>query len=623
MDQGENTAAIDPKSPERIAIDPQREPAQAYGPWNPGIESTLPAEFLPLATVFSPANVSSSITELKEINGFCGLALERLSAFKPARLALHEVLIRVMADLSVPDGEKYEDLGINFRQMTATIMGKYIAPELAAITSLFEQWKREATDFLDRAQGAAASDIERPELPKSNTSRWSKLFLPSRNKVPVRAVTRIPEDADLVRIDGWRKKAQSTERAFERTCYQALATTAEAIFAVHGRLTNDRKLVTSIALRLVCNDYGSFAVGEYLAPLFLNAARGEGYHFLPAQPHPLVMNVKGASASGKSTMRPLQKQLAARLGVNWEHFALISPDIWRKYLLDYASLGPARRYAGALTGAEVAIIDQKLDRYMGQKGRIDQLPHLLIDRFRFDSFAQEPDEEDGSRLLTRFGSDVFMFFMITPPEATIERAWTRGQQFGRYKAVDDLLAHNVEAYSGIPDLFFTWALRQNKRVHFEFLDNSVGEGHRPRTIAFGLNGRMNILDLTCLLDIDRYRNVNIDAQTPADIYTIPSSRYVAKNPEFLKRCLRRIPTLIFAEQQTGQIYARIANGKLNYWNMRVYQRAVLDDDTRAAFESVASPAQGGASISLDDNDRLDPHQNLTLGQWGGVCGSTA
>src|SRR5215467_7735 len=623
MDQGKRIEAIDTMSPERIATDPPPESARAYGPWNPGIESTLPAEFLPLATVFNLTNVSSSLIELKEINSFCGLALERLSTFKPARLALHEVLIRVMADLSVPDGEKYEDLGINFRQMTATIMGKYIAPELAAITSLFEQWKREATDFLDRAQGAAASDIERPELPKSNTSRWSKLFLPSRNKVPVRAVTRIPEDADLVRIDGWRKKAQSTERAFERTCYQALATTAEAIFAVHGRLTNDRKLVTSIALRLVCNDYGSLVVGEYLAPIFLNAARREGYRFLPAQSHPLVMNVKGASASGKSTMRPLQRQLAAQLGVNWEHFALISPDIWRKYLLDYASLGPARRYAGALTGAEVAIIDEKLDRYMGQKGEIDQLPHLLIDRFRFDSFAQEPDEEEGSRLLTRFGSDVFMFFMITPPEATIERAWTRGEKFGRYKAVDDLLAHNVEAYSGIPGLFFTWALRQEKRVHFEFLDNSVVEGYRPRTVAFGLNGRMNILDLTGLLDIDRYRNVNIDAQTPADIYTIPSSRYVAKNPEFLKRCLRRIPTLIFAEQQTGQIYARIANGKLNYWNMRVYQRAVLDDDTRAAFESVASPAQGGASISLDDNDRLDPHQNLTLGQWGGVCGSTA
>src|SRR5215471_13264757 len=132
MDQGKRIEGIDTTSPERIAIDPPGESAQPYAPWNPGIESALPNEFLPLATVFSSANVSSGLTELKEINSFCGLPLERLSTFKPARLALHEVLIRVMADLSVPDGEQYGDLGINFRQMTAMIMGKYIAPELAA-----------------------------------------------------------------------------------------------------------------------------------------------------------------------------------------------------------------------------------------------------------------------------------------------------------------------------------------------------------------------------------------------------------------------------------------------------------------------------------------------------------
>jgi hypothetical protein len=257
---------------------------------------------------------------------------------------------------------------------------------------------------------------------------------------------------------------------------------------------------------------------------------------------------------------------------------------------------------------------------MSYKDRLGQLPHLVIDRFRFDSFA--PDEEDGSRLLTRFGSDVYMFFMITPPEATIERAWKRGEQFGRYKAVDDLLAHNVEAYSGIPDLFFTWIRRQDKRVHFEFLDNGVAEGLKPRTVAFGLNGRMTILDLTCLLDIDRYRNVNISAQTPDAIYASPSSRFAARNPAFLKQCLRSIPAVIFAEQQTGRVWARIASGKLTCLNRRVYDLAVRDDDTRAAFESVAGSVPQDSSVSPGNNDgRLDPNQCMTLGQWGEHCGS--
>ena len=81
------------------------------------------------------------------------------------------------------------------------------------------------------------------------------------------------------------------------------------------------------------------------------------------------MNTKGASAAGKSTMRPEQKMLADRIGVAWSDFALISPDIWRKQLLDYASLGAAYKYGGACTSEELSIIDQKLDRYMARKAR--------------------------------------------------------------------------------------------------------------------------------------------------------------------------------------------------------------------------------------------------------------
>ncbi len=133
-----------------------------------------------------------------------------------------------------------------------------------------------------------------------------------------------------------------------------------------------------------------------------------------------------------------------------------------------------------LAGHELEIVDQKLDRYMARKAAEGRMSHLLIDRFRFDSFAAGSDAEAGSNLLTRFGRVVYLFFMITPPEATVERAWKRGERLGRYKAVDDLLAHNVEAYTGMPRLFFTWAQRKDKRVLFEFLDNC---GKRRRDTA--------------------------------------------------------------------------------------------------------------------------------------------
>ena len=108
-------------------------------------------------------------------------------------------------------------------------------------------------------------------------------------------------------------------------------------------------------------------------------------------------------------------------------------------------------------------------------------------------------------MLTRFGDLVYMFFMITPPEMTVERAWTRGLKVGRYKAVEDLLAHNIEAYAGMPELFFTWALIAGKKVHYEFLDNSVAAGRPPRTVAFGWNGEMTVLDIESMIDIERFR----------------------------------------------------------------------------------------------------------------------
>src|SRR6478672_4106012 len=119
------------------------------------------------------------------------------------------------------------------------------------------------------------------------------------------------------------------------------------------------------------------------------------------------------------------------------------------------------------------------------------------------------DSKAAVSLSSDSGYLVYMFFLITPPEMTVERAWKRGLQVGRYKAVEDLLAHNVEAYTGMPELFFTWALDARRRVHYEFLDNSVPAGDRPLTVAFGWNGEMTILDVKRMLDVDRFRKIDI------------------------------------------------------------------------------------------------------------------
>ena len=240
------------------------------------------------------------------------------------------------------------------------------------------------------------------------------------------------------------------------------------------------------------------------------------------------------------------------------------------------------------------------------------MSHLLIDRFRFDSFVLEPDREEGSNLLTRFGHLIYMFFVITPPDATVERAWQRGLKFGRYKAVDDLLDHNVEAFTGMPDLFFTWALRPDKQVHFEFLDNSVPIGHQPRTVAFGWNDEINILDVGRMIDVDRFRKININADTPSEVYSLGTDK-PEDNLAFLQQCAERLPVVNFADWQSGQTYARLEDGSPDWCSKKLLKQAQKDPATRAGLaalgiDAAACTSSNGPTSLLDEK----PH---TLGAW--------
>jgi hypothetical protein len=422
----------------------------------------------------------------------------------------------------------------------------------------------------------------------------------------------------------WESRVHTAADALHKAAYRALIKVVSALLIRHGELWGSRELVTAIATDVACNDFGADQIGELIAPWLIDAAESEGYTLLPRQEKPFVMNTKGASASGKSTLRPLQKKLAGDIGVNWSDFALISPDIWRKQLLDYGTLGTAYRYGGSFTAEELQIVDQKLDRYMAHKAEQGGMSHLLIDRFRFDSFAPDSDEA-GSNLLTRFGRVVYLFFMVTPPESLVERAWKRGLDVGRYKAVDDTLAHAVEAYSGMPQLFFTWIQRTDKQVHFEFLDNSVQLGEQPRTIAFGWNDTLNVLDVKCLLDVERYRRVDINATAPEFLYSDRSLLLPEHNTAFLRQCLDRFREINVAAQATGRIYVRLVDGKPVWVDRGMLAQAGADPDTRAGLRSVA-PSIFDAELPHPDRpmhlqQMIGDGRIPTLGRWGSADSS--
>src|SRR6202167_2274974 len=121
-----------------------------FGPWNPGISSNVPEALLPLCTIFRPHYVFTSLAAASELSDLIGFAAAEIVAIRPSRLALHELLIRVTADFSVPDGDKIEDLGINFRRMTRALLERHIEPQMASITAAYDSVRRAAADVIER-----------------------------------------------------------------------------------------------------------------------------------------------------------------------------------------------------------------------------------------------------------------------------------------------------------------------------------------------------------------------------------------------------------------------------------------------------------------------------------------
>ncbi|HEX4598009.1 MAG TPA: hypothetical protein VH278_09505 [Burkholderiaceae bacterium] len=613
----------------------ETEPA-TEGPWNPGIRSRLPGRLLPLSTIFRPENVFAGVERVKELRDLTGLDFSELVRFRPERIALHELLIRVTADLSVSDGSRYEDLGINFRSMVSAILSRYVQPDMQRIAAAYD----EARDALSRIILQALEGAKQPQGGPSGLERHPGLrsLLSGRIKPRVavgrEAVRREDSETSYLRqADQWEKAAAEADAVDHENelrggasgprapALRALARIWRALYGKVGNWAAASELAGSVAIDVACNEHCAKQIGRLIDQHVVEASRREGYRLLPHRNPAIVMNTKGPSASGKSTLRPLQHALADRVGADWSDFALISPDIWRKQLLEYAALGADHRYGSMLAAEELAIIDRKLDRYVAAKAERGRMTHLLIDRFRFGSFVFQP-ERAGDQLLSRFGQVIYFFFMITPPDALVERAWKRGLEVGRYKAVDDILAHGIEAYSGMPQLFLTWARRTDKSIHFEFLDNSVKMGQPPRTVAFGWNGQVFVLDVKCLMDVVRYRRVDVDATSPDQLFsdTVEQALKSEHSAEFLLQCVRQMREVIFADQRSGRVYLQIEEGRPVWVDAQALAKAVCDPHTRAGVMAVApgvldrdaAPGQAARHVA----DLLASERICTLGSWG-------
>jgi hypothetical protein len=118
----------------------------------------------------------------------------------------------------------------------------------------------------------------------------------------------------------------------------------------------------------------------------------------------------------------------------------------------------------------------------------------------------------------------------------------------------------------------------------------------------------------CLLDVDRYRRINVDARNPAEVYPGGDAMAPEHNTRFLAACVRRLPAVNFAARDSGRIYARTESGRLAWVDPEMLARALTDPETRAGILAVA-PEALGPSAPARRAEALRAADYHTLGQW--------
>jgi hypothetical protein len=127
-----------------------------------------------------------------------------------------------------------------------------------------------------------------------------------------------------------------------------------------------------------------------------------------------------------------------------------------------------------------------------------------------------------------------------------------------------------------------------------------------------------VLDVKCLLDVERYRKVNIGAASPAELFGNQELLLPERNTAFLRDCVDRFREICFADQRGGRIYLKILSGEVAWVDPEGLAQAAADPDTRAGIDAVAPAALAGPNSAPPQPLFLAHIEQIkTIGRWGG------
>src|SRR5271166_2617427 len=125
----------------------------------------------------------------------------------------------------------------------------------------------------------------------------------------------------------------------------------------------------------------------------------------------------------------------------------------------------------------------------------------------------------------------------------------------------------------------------------------------------------SFFDVRGILNIDRFRHININATCRSQVYLDCASVAASERIRFLSECVKRFPRVDFADRSSGRIWALVEAGELVWCDPEGLSSCATDDESRAALEAVLQKNLG-ASRREAAPPALNPESFYTIGLWG-------
>ena len=243
-----------------------------FSAWDPGLLSDLPNAFRRLETIHRPENVFSEIEYTDEVSGQTGLGPRELVVFRPERLALHELIIRVTADITVLEGRDEIELGKNFRRIVRTILSKYIQPHMGEITQAYAQLQQSIYERVRKELQSTLFAAGKTESPARG------LFsLRPRRRPGNQPGIESTQERELHAISLFKEKGLIAADPLDRAIYRSLHRVLGSVAGARGYLGRDSDFLSKLACNHVCNSWGSRMIGARITPWVSQAVEAEGY----------------------------------------------------------------------------------------------------------------------------------------------------------------------------------------------------------------------------------------------------------------------------------------------------------------------------------------------------------